>query len=100
MGGVYAVRKFSRVLPPVPPALDAVQPCIRMDGLYAVAYAWMASMLSRSSQKVDHVLCAIVGWGESGNGVIDGIVTSSHITSEKVSTLSMMPMLPLPASAR
>ncbi|WIA31783.1 hypothetical protein OEZ86_002654 [Tetradesmus obliquus] len=24
------------------------------------------------------------GWGESGNGVIDGMVTSSHITSEKV----------------
>jgi hypothetical protein len=34
------------------------------------------------------MLCAIVGWGESGNGVIDGIVTSSHITSEKVSTLN------------
>jgi hypothetical protein len=30
-------------------------------------------------------LCAFAGWGESGNGVIDGLVTSSHITSEKVS---------------
>ncbi|KAF6256698.1 hypothetical protein COO60DRAFT_83567 [Scenedesmus sp. NREL 46B-D3] len=24
------------------------------------------------------------GWGESGDGIIDGVVTSSHITSEKV----------------